>query len=315
MVNCPGSDDEYCYLVFNLKERGCNLRIMSVDRGVFELLGNVTSDFGSRDFDHDLFVYLFKQAQDIAEFDISEGFEGIQRLNFDVKEAQEALLNFPSALIDFWSYDGERGFTTRITREKLHVLHYEAFTLDKILALVEQVLINAKLEKSAIDGLIVIGDLVYTIKIQNVLQEYFEGAKLYSDIKSNEVVVRGAASLARVLAGDDSGGCDGYWIMGVLPLSVGIETAGGFYTKVIPRNSVIPTRKTKTLLTATDNQEKVVLKIYEGERPMVKYNRYLGSLELDGMKKKRGEVDIEIAFEVNIEFGLVVTCEGGKNCL
>jgi heat shock protein 5 len=306
MVHCPGRDDEYCYLVFNLEERGCDITIMSVDRGVYELLGNMSSDFGSQDFDLDLFVYLFKQAQDIADFDISEDIEGIQRLNFDVKEAQATLLKFPSALIDLWSYDGEKGFSTRVTREKLHELHYKAFTLDRVLALVKQVLTDTKLEKSAIDGLIVTGDPVYTIEIQNVLQEYFEGAKLYSDIRSDEVVVRGAVSLASVLTGD-YGSCDSYSIMEVLSLSLGVETAGGFYTKVIPRYSVIPTRKTQRLLTVIDNQEKVILKIYEGERPMVKHNRFLGSLELGGISQKnRAEVEIDIAFEVYDEFGLTV---------
>jgi molecular chaperone DnaK (HSP70) len=113
--------------------------------------------------------------------------------------------------------------------------------------------------------------------------------------------------MAGVFSGEYSDGLDDYYPSDLLPLSVGIETAGGLYTKIILRNTVVPTRKTKIFLPAGDSQEKVVLKIYEGERELVKYNRYLGSLELNGLSRtQRGELEIEVAFVVTPEFKLIV---------
>ena len=116
--------------------------------------------------------------------------------------------------------------------------------------------------------------------------------------------------MAGILSGEYLDGCVDYYPIDILPLSVGIETAGGLYTKVVLRNSIVPTRKTKLLIPAGDSQEKVVLKIYEGERELVKYNRYLGSLELDGLSRtQRGELEIEVAFIVTPEFKLIVTAK------
>jgi heat shock protein 5 len=302
-------NDEYCYLVFNIEERSCDLTITSVDHGVFELVGNLTGDFGTRDFDHDLFRYLLNLAHaGVAQFDSSEDFEGIDRLNLEVKKAQEMLLMFSSADIIFSSHNGEEILSTIVTREKVQELHAEA-SVYKVIGLVEKALIDAKLEKRAIDGLIVTGDPVYTAKIQPILQGYFEGAKLHSDFKSDEVVVRGVARMAGIFSGEYM---DGYMYspIDVLPLSIGIETAGGLYTKFILRNTIVPTRKTKLFLPAGDSQEKVVLRIYEGERELVKHNRYLGTLELDGLsRRQRGEVEIEVAFVVTPEFELIVTAK------
>lgn len=302
-------DDEYCYLVFNIEERSCDLTITSVDHGVFELLGNLTSDFGARDFDHDLFRYLLNLAHaGVAQFDISEDFEGIDKLNLEVKKAQEVLLMFPSADIIFSSHNGEEILSEIVTREKVQELHAER-SVYKVIGLVEKALFNAKLEKRAIDGLIVTGDPVYAAKIQPILQGYFEGAKLYSDINSDEIVVGGVARMAGIFSGEYMG-WDIYSPVDVLPLSVGIETAGGLYTKFILRNTIVPTRKTRLFLPARDSQEKVVLRIFEGERELVKYNRYLGTLELDGLsRRQRGEVEIEVAFVLTPEFELIVTAK------
>lgn len=156
-INYRAIDDEYCYLVFNIEERGCDLTITSVYYGVFELLGNLTSDFGTRDFDHDLFRYLFNLAHEgFAHFDMSEDFEAIDRLNFEVKEAQKTLLTFPSTDINVSLDNGESILSTIFTREKVGELHAEG-SVYKVIGLVEKALFDAKLEKRAIDGLIVTG--------------------------------------------------------------------------------------------------------------------------------------------------------------
>jgi molecular chaperone DnaK (HSP70) len=171
---------------------------------------------------------------------------------------------------------------------------------------VDEVLHNAELDKIVIDGLILTGDSSYVAKIQPAIQAYFYGSKLYSGLKSDEVFVKGVAVQARVLGGAWQ---DDYCppLMDVVPLSRGVETVGGFFTKILRRNTVIPARKALIFSTVSENQEKVVLKIYSGERAMVKDNKLLGTLELDGLlKKSLGEVEIEVLFEMNPDFSLTV---------
>lgn len=145
---------------------------------------------------------------------------------------------------------------------------------------------------------------------------YLENARLYSDIASDKVVMQGLSALAAALRDLDNTGCDGYYEnppfmpLDFSPLSLRIDTAGRTYEILIPRYSITPTRKLKTVSTLSHDQEKVVLNIYEGERPMTKYNRYLGSLELNGLpRKKKGDVKIEVSFELDSSYLVVIAKE------
>lgn len=170
---------------------------------------------------------------------------------------------------------------------------------DRILGLIKKLLEDAKMEKEDVDGILLIGDPSHIAKLQLLVEDFFDGMKTLSsgDVSPDQAVVHGAAIQGHVLSHYDDI-CPP--MLDVTPLSLGIETSGGIFTKIVSRNTVIPTRKTRNFSTAMDNQEKIVIKILEGERAISNKNRLLGTLELTGLSPRpRGIPDIEVMFEID----------------
>jgi heat shock protein 1/8 len=161
----------------------------------------------------------------------------------EVKNAEEALLTSTSARLEIQSSGGSSGFFTTVTEVQLQEVYRKLF--ENIFTLIQNVLKDAQLDKGFIDGIILIGDPSNVAKIQPFIKEYFAGTKLHSGLKSDEVIVKGVAAQAGVLGNTmwDDWGCPP--LMDVAPLSLGIETAGGFFTKIVPRNTVILIRKSR----------------------------------------------------------------------
>merc|ERR1712096_269976 len=160
------------------------------------------------------------------------------------------------------------------------------------------VLEDSDLKKSDIDEIVLVGGSTRIPKIQQLVKEFFNGKEPSRGINPDEAVAYGAAVQAGVLSGDQDTG--DLVLLDVCPLTLGIETVGGVMTKLIPRNTVIPTKKSQVFSTAADNQETVTIKVYEGERPMTKDNHLLGSFDLTGIPPAaRGVPQIEVTFEID----------------
>merc|ERR1719265_2622192 len=163
---------------------------------------------------------------------------------------------------------------------------------------VKAVLEDAKLEKDEIDEVVLVGGSSRIPKVQSLLKDFFNGKEPNRGINPDEAVAYGAAVQGGVLAGDVSG--EKVLLVDVIPLSLGIETVGGVFLKVIPRNSIIPASKKQSLTTTQDYQKEIMFQVYEGERAMTKDNRLLGQFELKGIKvAPRGVPQVEVQMDVD----------------